>query len=288
MNRLKFMNQPVNERVHLEAHSDLYQGPREPSSLAVYFPYATLPFDWRYAAPLTFAACQTLIAEGVPFRIVGPGGWDGVDVLIVPPGSPDGLESRLRHLAARGGRVVALGEDRGIGTSVWLRERPGATFLERHPALRAAVGRVTMRLFRAYFSSRLFRRLLDRASVTQRAIQGGGEGNPLFAVPPVEERAALPAAADPPPLPQAEAEDPVLITWWRLAGNGQRRRQAQEALHLVNYADGPQDVTVRLPWSARVQVLSPDTGGAGAPEGHLSELRINLDVYTVLLCEVCS
>ncbi len=271
-------------RIHgwLEAHADLYEGAHEPSPLAVYFPYATLPFDWRYAAPLTFAACQALLVEGVPFRVVGPGGWDGVEVLIVPPGGRDALAGRLRAFAARGGRVVALGEGREVGALVWSRGRPGPTFLERHPALRAAVGRVAMALFRAYFSSRLFRRLMDRAKVTQRVIQGSGEGNPLFAVPPVEERAALLAAVGDLALPRAEAEEPVLVTWWRREGG------AQELFHLVNYADGPQEVVVGLPWSVRAQVVSPDDGRRAAQEVGLLEgrsLRVGLDVYALLVCE---
>jgi len=287
-------------RIHrwLEANAGLYGGVHEASPLAVYFPYDTLPFDWRYAAPLTFAACQTLIVEGLPFRIVGPGSWEGVDVLVVPPGSGEGLGRRLRDFTARGGRVVALGERRGLGRSIWLRERPDPTFLERHPAVRGALGRVSMALFRAYFSSRLFRRLLDRANVTQRVIQGGGEGNPLFAVPPAEEREALLRAVGDLAIPRVVAEEPVLITWWRDApGQILRRAQAgrsggardsfdggaQELLHLVNYAPGPQNVTVELSWPVRARQLSPDREGLATLEGRALALR--LDVYTVLACE---
>jgi hypothetical protein len=133
-----------------------------------------------------------------------------------------------------------------------------------------------MALFRAYFSSRLFRRLLDRLNVTQRVIQGGGEGNPLYSVPPAAERAALLATIGDLALPRVKAQQPVLIARWRRDGGG-------EVLHLVNYTDEPQDVTVRLPWPVRAQVLSPDREGQGALEGRSLDVRV--DVYTVLVCD---
>jgi hypothetical protein len=267
-------------RIHrwLEAHADLYKGRREVSPLAVYFPYTTMPFDWSYAASLTFAACQALLMAGLPYRVVGPGDWEAGrlegQTLIVPPGGGEGLEQRLREFAARGGRVVALGEERAGARLVWARERPGPTFLQRHPLLRAAVGRAVMTVYRAYFDHRAFRNLLDTTHATQRVLQGGSEYNPIFWVPPPEERAALLEALGDLPVPRVHAEKPVLIEWWRQGETDQ--------LHLVNYADAPQEVTVTLPWAVRAQALSPDAGQALALEGR--SLRISLDVYAVLLC----
>ena len=266
-------------RIHrwLEAHAGLYEGRHEPSPLAVYFPYDTLPFEWYYAAPLTFAACQALLMAGLPYRIVGAGDWgfrpSGDRVLLVPPGGGEKLERRLHEFAAAGGRVIALGEPRPGARLLWARERPAPTFLQRHPALRAAVGRAVMGLYRAYFDRRTFRRLLDRTNATQRILQGGTEYNPLFQVPSTGERTALLKALGDLPLPQVHAERPVAIEWWRQAETDQ--------LHLVNYADAPQDVTVHLPWLVSAQVLSPDTDKVQSLEGR--SLKITLDVYTILL-----
>ena len=269
-------------RIHrwLEAHADLYDGRREVSPLALYFPYATLPFDWRYAAPLTFAACQTLLMAGLPYRIVGPGDWEAGDlggqVLIVPPGGDEGLNQRLREFAASGGRVIALGEDRPGAQLVWAEERPSPTFLQRRPALRAAVGRATMALYRAYFNHRAFREVLDGTHVTQRVLQGGAEYNPLFRVPPAGERAALLEALGGIPVPRVQAEKPVLVEWWR--------RGEADQLHLVNYADAPQEVVVALPWVVQARAFSPDTEDVLALEGR--SLRVYLDVYTILETKV--
>jgi hypothetical protein len=264
-------------RIHrwLEAHADLYEGRREPSPLAVYFPYATLPFDWRYAAPLTFAACQTLLMAGLPYRIVGPGDWEGVRALLVPPSGDEGLGRRLREFAATGGHLIALGEGRPGAQLVWARGRPGPTFLQRHPALRAAVGGAAMALYRAYFDRRAFRRLLDSTNATQQLLQGGAEYNPLFRVPPAGERAELLDALGDLPVPRVHAEKPVSIEWWQRGETGQ--------LHLVNYADAPQDVTITLPWIVRGRALSPDTEDVLSLEGR--SLEVTLDVYTIMLCQ---
>jgi hypothetical protein len=270
-------------RIHrwLETHAELYAGRREPSPLAVYFPYATLPFDWDYAAPLTFAACQALLMAGLPFRVVGPGdwGWEGDTqagrTLIVPPGGGEGLKRRLREFAAAGGCIVALGEDRPDARLMWARERPGLTFLERHAALRGVVGRAAMALYRAYFDRRAVRRLFDRTHASQRLMQGGAEYNPLFRPPPADEQAALLAALGDLAVPRVLATKPVLIEWWQQGEIDQ--------LHLVNYADAPQDVTVELPWPVRARVSSPDTGQVQTLEGRA--LSASLDVYAIFLCQ---
>ena len=268
-------------RIHrwLEAHAGLYQDRREPSPLAVYFPYATLPFDWRYAAPLTFAACQTLLMAGLPYWIVGPGDWRGGaregQTLILPPGGGEGLAQRLREFIAAGGRVIALGEARPGARLIWARGRPGPTFLQRHPALRSAVGRAAMALYRAYFDRRTFRRLLDSTNATQRLLQGGAEYNPLFHLPPPDDRTELLEALGDLPVPRVHAQKPVLIEWWQ--------QGETEQLHLVNYAGAPQDVTLHLPWRVRARLLSPDTGEARTLEGRA--LRATIDVYTIFLCQ---
>ncbi len=261
-------------RIHgwLAAHAGLYEERREISPLAVYFPYDTLPFDWRYAAPLTFAACQALLAAGLPYRIVGPGSWDGVRTLLVPPGGGDGLQARLSQFAAAGGRVLALGEACPGVPLVWPRERPGRTFLQRHPVLRAAVGRVAMAVYRGYFDRPAFRQLLDRTHATQRLLQGGPDYNPLFRVPTPEERAALLEELDGVALPCVQAGEPVLIEWWR--------QGEMDQLHLVNYAGAPQDVEVSLPWPVEARVLSPDVEETRVLEGR--SLRVRVDVYAVL------
>jgi hypothetical protein len=195
--------------------------------------------------------------------------------LIVPPGGDETLKLRLREFAAAGGRIAALGEGRPDARLVWPRERPGSSFLERHEALRPVVERAAMALYRAYFDQRAVRRLFDLTHASQRLMQGGAEYNPLFRPPAADEQAALLAALGDLAVPRVLATEPVLIEWWRQGEIDQ--------LHLVNYADAPQDVTVELPWPVRARVSSPDTGQSQTLEGRA--LGAPLDVYAIFLCQ---
>jgi hypothetical protein len=122
----------------------------------------------------------------------------------------------------------------------------------------------------------LARHLVDGTHVTQRVLQGGAEYTPLFRVPPASVRAALLEALGGIPVPQVQAEKPVLVEWWR--------RGEADQLHLVNYADAPQEVVVALPWVVQVRAFSPDTDDVLALEGR--SLRVHLDVYTILETKV--
>jgi len=130
-------------------------------------------------------------------------------------------------------------------------------------------------LYRAYFDRRAVRRLFDRTHASQRLMQGGAEYNPLFRVLSADERAALSAALGDLAVPRVLATRPVLIEWWQQGEIDQ--------LHLVNYADAPQDVTVELPWPVRARASSPDTGQVQTLEGRA--LRASLDVYAIFLCQ---
>lgn len=279
------LHQWLADHVHLYRQDER----REASPLAVYFPYDTLPFDWQYAAPLIFGACQTLLLAGMPYRIVGPDDWEGVETLLVPPtisttAGDDGsaaLDARLRAFAAEGGRVVALGEGEGRPRArlVWSEPRPMPAFLQYHSTIRSLLGRVVMALYRTYFSRRALRGLLDRTNATQRVLQGGATYNPLFRPPARRSREALLDAMGPVYVPQVQADLPVAIEWWRQDGAG----GAIDQLHLINYADSPQKIELSLPWVADVRLISPDTPGEETFEGR--SLRLTLDLYTVLLCE---
>jgi hypothetical protein len=127
-------------------------------------------------------------------------------------------------------------------------------------------------LYRAYFERRLFRDLLDRHDITRRLLQGGPGYNPLFCVPSEQEKAQLLAVVGDVRSPRVSAEKPVAVEWWRQGETDQ--------LHLINYADEPQRVSVQLPVSAPVRVLSPDVDEVVTLEGGL---EFWLDVYAVLL-----
>jgi len=78
-----------------------------------------------------------------------------------------------------------------------------------------------------------------------------------------------------PIFPRVAAAQPVLIEVWR--------RGSEEQIHLVNYAEAPQEITLYFEGPRRGVRLSPDEPTTTF-EG--SQLTFVLDVYVILVSEL--
>jgi hypothetical protein len=146
-------------------------------------------------------------------------------------------------------------------------ELPRPSFLARQAWLQRLISPLIVEIYRAYFRFRWARRMLDRLGLVHFFLQ-----SPYFILPPERMQQALLTVVGENAGPHVQAEEPVLVEHWR--------QGRQEQLHLVNYADQPQRVTVTFGRTVSGQALSPD-GPQAAFEGVQLELR--LDVYTLLL-----
>ena len=95
----------------------------------------------------------------------------------------------------------------------------------------------------------------------------------LFNLPSVNARETLLAAIPDDIYPRVTAKEPVLIEAWKKGKTLQ--------VHLVNYADKPQRVTVQFAEPVRIESLSPDSEDKLTLEGQTVSLE--LDIYTILL-----
>lgn len=238
----------------LQSHAGLYDARRNCAPIGLLFPGEELWLDWNRLAPGYFGTGQALLAEGLPWRVVSrERDLEGLGVLLAfdapPPGwrLPDGL--RVLDVHALPG---------------WAPPRPAP--LARHAWLHAPVTGAVAELFRAYFTSRLARRLIDGLGLAHFFM-----GSPLYRLPPAARRRALLAALGE-VRPRVLAGAPVLLEVWEGAG----RRQ----LHLVNYALEPQQVSVQFERPARGRVLAP---GAQPFAFEGSALTIRLESYAVVL-----
>ena len=95
----------------------------------------------------------------------------------------------------------------------------------------------------------------------------------LFNLPPVDTRQNLLAALPDEILPRVTAKEPVLIETW----------QKDDALqvHLLNYGNKPQKVTVQFAAPVRAVMLSPDTSESLTLEEQTASFE--LDIYAVLI-----
>jgi hypothetical protein len=199
-----------------------------------------------------FGAGQTLLAEGIPWRVVLPeDDLNGIEVLLI-------FGSDRRPPAA----VVNVPDLAG-----W--SPPPASFLASHERLRRGFSSVAGEIFRAYFRWRWARRLGDRLGLASAYTQ-----SPFFRLPPAAARSALLAALGEPPLPRVLAHTPVLAEAWTQKHPPTERDAPARQLHLVNYTGYPQAVTVCFEGAVQGQAVSPD---APAFEFHGDRLELNLD-----------
>jgi hypothetical protein len=239
----------------LRDHADMFAHRRNKAAVGLLHPGHRLWQDWSLLAPLYFAAGQTLLVAGVPWRVVAtPHQLDGVEVLlcVVPPPSDLPLRPGMRVIDVR-------------SLAGW--SGPPPSLLSRRPALRSAASGLVAALYRSYFTHRLTRRVVDRFGLVHFFAQ-----LPYYRVPASAQREALLSALGPKPHPFVEAPAPVLVELWQAGDTYQ--------LHLVNYADDRQQVRVEFGRSVTGETLSP--GGTGqAVRGDRTVL--DLDIYTVVV-----
>lgn len=244
----------------LAEQAGLYQGRQNVVRVGFLHPGDALWQAWSQLAPLFFGAGQTLLAAGIPWRVVAEKGqMADLDLLFCFGPAPD--ESAIPP----GLRVVSVLELPG-----WA-PRP-LSFLGRHRRLRSVFSRVVGWLFQSYFRWHWWRQLVDRLGLQHLFWQ-----TPFFRLPPVPAREALLEAVGERPYPRVRSGDPVLVEVWR-KGEGWQ-------LHLVNYAASPQPVTIEFGQPVRGTILSPDGPAEAVFEG--LSVEIELDVYTVLDYKGC-
>jgi hypothetical protein len=197
---------------------------------------------------------QALLLAGLPWRVVTRDDLEGVEelLLVTPPPSELKLPEGVRAV-----NVSALSE--------W--KPPAPSYLARHPVARSFAGALVRRLFDAYFSSRFVRNLMDRAGLPQRLFIR----SPHFTLPSQERQSSLAEVLEV-DRPRVVSPYPVLVTAWK--------RDGARQLHLVNYADAPQAITVSLEGSVEGHLLSPS---AATRPFSGRRLDTELDVYAVLV-----
>lgn len=207
------------------------------SPIAILDPGEDVYWHWNKIAPLFFAACQTLLQNGYPLRIVSTAtDWEHVQTLIVPPNSLPELDERLDAFKEKGGQVIVLGKGHPVqrGTHVWQRWQPIPHHIPRWRWLRKRINHGAILSWRAYHNSKFVRWLAERLEFRARTIQ-----SPLFFVPPEKYQQELLTLVKRKPMPRVESEFPVLLAGWVEPDGTQQ-------WHVMNYADQPQKITLEL------------------------------------------
>jgi hypothetical protein len=254
----------------LVEHEELYRGRQNAATMGILYPAEALWKSWDEIAPVYFGTCQALLASGIPWRVLVPGGDPtGLEILLTFDDDPDRHVTAMmeERLQAVGGHQTLHNLRRINVPSLpgWQFFKPG--FLARRPILRMLASNLAKSIHKAYFSRSWARKLGDR-----RGLALSYNRSPYFHIPPLQERRVLMEALGERPFPSVQAEIPVLIEHW-IAGK-------EHQIHLVNYAGEPQLVRVELPEVVHGKVISPDHTPSNF---NADNLELQVDVYSVLI-----
>ena len=255
----------------LGSHAGLYRERQNLADIGLAFPGAALWQDWTRLAPCFFWAGQVLLHAGLPWRVVSEQQHlEGLRILFTFGALPAGLSLPESMPESLNQNLQVIDMTALPGWELPNREILRPAILQRHPILERPVSAVVVEIYRSYFHSRLARKLLDRLGLTHFFLQ-----SPYFRLPGKRVRKVLLSAVSPTqPAPWVQAEAPLLVELWGQGG--------QIQLHLVNYADEPQPVTVAFDQFVHGHILTPD-GEEWAFEG--LSVSFVLDVYAILIQE---
>ncbi|MBG0771391.1 MAG: hypothetical protein H0S82_06755, partial [Anaerolineaceae bacterium] len=242
----------------LEEHAELFKKRENIASIGLLHPEETLWRQWFELAPVYLGAGQALTVAGIPWRVVRKGeALDDLSALLTFTPNDQNVEMNedIQQI-----HVPSL--------TGWAWRKP--TLVGKGGLVHSLVQSVGLGLVRAYHSSKFARHLMDRLNMASLVIQTN-----MFTLPPAETMEALVHSLPDGIFPKASAADPVLIEVWH------KGRDTQ--VHLMNYANQPQKVTIRFDEPVSARVLSPDTDEVLELKGET--LTLYLDIYSILLLD---
>jgi hypothetical protein len=243
----------------LENHQALFQNRTNLAPVGLLHPEEDLWRHWMSLAPVYYGVSQVLTAAGIPWRVVRKGdNPQAFQVLLTF--TPDDREFQFPDMDCPSMHVPAL-----AGWS-WRKVSAAAKGGIWHDLLES----LGLSLVRAYHGSRFTRRLMDSLNMVKLVNQ-----KVLFGLPSANLTDSLLAELPAGLVPRVKAADPVLIEYWGQGG--------QKQVHLLNYGQGVQEVSVEFDQPVRAQLISPDTAQDLVLEGQT--LTFSLDIYSVLLLD---
>ena len=216
--------------------------------------------NWPRLARLFFGCGQTLLAAGIPWRVVMSGhSLQHLKTLLVFD-----LADLHNMEIPEGLKTIEVSFLTG-----WKNEILDSP-LRRSKPLRRFIAWTIGTLYHAYFASKTTRSVMDRLGVMRLFT-----GSPYYYLPKAEPRAALLGALPSDLFPRVQSEAPVLVESWEHKG--------QKQIRLVNYASQPQAIKIIFSETVSVRHLSPDQ----LFDTHLSgqEISLDLDIYSILIIE---
>ena len=241
----------------LEEHHDIYQDRKNIAPVGLLHPEEDLWRHWMEMASVYYGASQTLTHAGIPWRVVREGdAMDGLSVLLT-----FGPYDRRYKIP---GESISQIHVPALPDWAWRKLNAVAEGGLWHDLVEG----LGLFLLRAYHGNKLSRQIMDKMNMAKLVTQ-----TTLFNLPKQDAMDALLERLPTGIYPRVEAKQPVLIETWQ--------RGDERQIHLLNYAEMPQNVKVHFGAPFKVELVSPDLGEPRSLQG--KTLSIPVDIYSILL-----
>ncbi len=242
----------------LENNQSIFQNQTERcAKVAVIHPGEKLWQQWHRLAPVFFAVQQTLLVNGIPWKVIpsvddaNPG-----DQLITFTNN-DLLESLHPDISII--NAFDLSFTKTIKDS----------FFEQNTAFRPFLSSITDQLIRGYHASVVMRLMMDKLGMSKLVTH-----TPFFKIHDGVLEEELLSKLNTQNFFRVISEFPVLIDVWKIDG-------FQYQVHLVNYYPEPQTIKLYTPNLQPMNLYSPTSETIILPASH--EVEMTIDLYNILI-----
>lgn len=240
-------------------HQEIFENRTNAAQVGLIHPGDDLWRDWMRLSPIYFGAGQVLTWAGIPWRVLRSGdSFEDVKVILT-------FFQDKSELDVQSGSVPIINVPDLPGWN-WKKSSLAARGGVWHDVLES----VGLGLMRAYHSSRIARQVMDKLNMAKLILQTGH-----FNLPEKDVCGTLLEALSLEIFPKLESDQPVLMEVWN--------KQGKQQVHLVNYDDEPQEVTLKFNQAVSVNLVSPDRKDIQVFKGN--QITFMLDIYTIVFLE---
>jgi hypothetical protein len=245
----------------LQDHQDIYQSQtNRAASVGILHPGDQLWQNWFQIAPLYFACQQTLLAAGIPWRVITDlEDMHEIQQLIVFDHLQI-LEKIPPEISIINASVLSHGQTFS------------QSFYDRHQILKSILSDIADNLIRGYHTSKSLRKLMDWLGMSKLVTH-----TPFFTLPTQEIQHELVSKIDNQKIIRVISDHPVLIDLWKNESDGLH-------IHLVNYHAQKQVIKLKIPDNSILTVISPEQQAQEIPITS-DTATLELDLYSICLLE---
>lgn len=243
----------------LALHKELFVDRTNISPVTLVDPGEDLWKNWFQISPIYFGCMQTLTKAGIPWKVIFGPEIDQETGILLTFTNLDEKSKLVGHTQ----KIIHVPE-----LIHW--KLKSESFLNRHRILQKLISNTVEGLIRIYHSKPFFRKLMDRFGMAKLITQ-----TPLFFMPKDHQQKELLNAIPSALFPKIESKEPVLIDVWR-------QKDSLTQIHLVNYADEPQSISVYFAKKINGEIIFP-----GCDQKELirnsDKVSFMIDLYAIIL-----